>query len=150
MSFVVKDSGQRDAFAGGMVRDTAVGKLRPDLVRDGPMFLRWVKLMTAGALKYAARNWMLATGQAEFDRGLESADRHFNTWYTYRKYGINIEDPDNPTHEPLKEDHAAAVFFNINEVEYVADKLTTQPTDDGWPQTEVASITASIDDDIPF
>lgn len=122
MTFIVKDSGKRSEFDSGMVRDTTEGKMRPDLVRDGPMFQRWVALMTNGAKKYAARNWMKATGTAEFERFLESADRHFNIWITYRLYGINIEDPNNPTTAPLSEDHAAATLFNINGVEYVAAK----------------------------
>lgn len=117
-SFEVKDSGKRAEFTGGMVRDITEGKSRPDLVRDGPMFNRWVALMTAGARKYAARNWLRAAGTSEYERFLESADRHFNIWITYRLYGINIEDPSNPTKEPLKEDHAAATFFNINGAEY--------------------------------
>lgn len=119
--FEIKDSGQRESFDSGMVRDTAVGKQRPDLVRDGPMYLRWVRLLTNAVVKYSARNWMKASGQEEYDRFLESADRHYNIWYTWRKYGINIEDLNNPTNEPLKEDHAAAVFFNINGVEYVEE-----------------------------
>jgi hypothetical protein len=106
-----------------MVRDTTEGKFRPDLVRDGPMFLRWVIHLTKGAVKYAARNWMLATGQVEYDRFLESADRHYEIWRTWRKDGINIEDPNNPTTEPLKEDHAAAIYFNVNGLEYVAGKM---------------------------
>jgi hypothetical protein len=105
-----------------MVRDTTEGKLRPDLVRDGPMFLRWIIHLTKGAVKYDPRNWMLATGQAEYDRFMESADRHFNIWYTWRQYGINIEDPYNPSTEPLQEDHAAAVMFNINGAEYVQER----------------------------
>lgn len=127
LGYQIKDSGKRESFAGGMVRDTAAGKMRPDLIKDGPMFLRWVRLMTNGAVKYAARNWMKAAGQEEYDRFLESADRHYEIWYTWRMYGINIEDMDNPTTEPLKEDHAAAVYFNINGVEFVADKITPTP-----------------------
>jgi hypothetical protein len=121
--FVIRDSGERQQFASGMKRDTSAGKMRPDLVKDGPMFIRWVMHLTRGAVKYVARNWMLAAGQEEHDRFLESADRHFTIWYFYRKYGINIEDPENPTSEPLKEDHAAATFFNINGTEYVAERL---------------------------
>lgn len=121
-AFVIKDSGKRAEFDGGMVRDLNEGKNRPDLVRDGPMFQRWVTLMTNGAKKYAARNWMKADGVAEYQRFLESADRHFNIWFTWRMYGINIEDPNNPTDKPLAEDHAAAVFFNINGAEYVKGK----------------------------
>lgn len=121
--FEIKDSGTREKFSSGMERDTAIGKQRPDLVRDGPMYLRWVSHLTKGAIKYAARNWMKASGQEEYDRFLESTDRHFNIWYTWRKYGINIEDINNPTKEPLKEDHASAVYFGINGVEYTADKI---------------------------
>lgn len=123
--FVVKDSGARVEFGSGMVRDLSENKMRPDLVRDGPMFQRWVKLMTNGAKKYAARNWMKADGTEEYQRFLESADRHFNIWITYELYGINIEDPDHPTNEPLAEDHAAAVFFNINGAEYVKSRLAS-------------------------
>lgn len=122
-NFVTKDSGERQFFSGGMQRDTNAGKMRPDLAMDGPMFLRWILLMTRGAEKYAARNWMQATGQEELDRFLESADRHFLVWFYWRRYGINIEDPNNPTREPLKEDHAAAIFFNVNGAEYVAEKI---------------------------
>lgn len=123
--FVVKDSGKRAEFDSGMVRDLGEGKMRPDLVRDGPMFLRWVQLVTRGAIKYTARNWMKASGQEEYDRFLESADRHYTIWFTWRKYGINIEDIDHPSREPLKEDHAAAVIFNINGAEYVKEKMAS-------------------------
>lgn len=119
MTYTVEDSGERQQFEGGMQRDTAEGKVRPDLVRDGPMYLRWVRHMTEGAKKYEARNWMKAEGPEAYDRFLESVVRHFEIWYTWRRYGVNIEDLGNPTGEPPKEDHAAAVFFNINGVEYM-------------------------------
>lgn len=120
--FVTKDSGERATMASGMVRDTATSKMRPDLVRDGPMLLRWILLLTRGAEKYAARNWMKATGLEEYNRFLESTDRHYDIWYTWVRYGINIEDPYNPTHEPLSEDHGAAVFFNMNGTEMLLEK----------------------------
>ena len=101
--FQIKDSGQRAEFEGGMVRDTAEGKPRPDLIRDGPMFWRWIMHLTNGAAKYAARNWMLGINDpASLERAYESADRHYEQW--------RRGDTD--------EDHAAAVFFNINQVEY--------------------------------
>jgi hypothetical protein len=121
--FQVKDSGARVGMASGMVRDATTGKSRPDLVRDGPMLQRWVAHLTKGAQKYEARNWMKASGQEEYLRFMESADRHYNIWYTWMFYGVNIEDPANPTHEPLAEDHAAAVFFNINGAEYVQERI---------------------------
>lgn len=99
----IKDSGKRMEFDSGMVRDVTIDKINWSLVADGPMLERWAQHLTNGAQKYAARNWMLAAGQAELDRFRESAFRHFMQWY----YGHTDED------------HAAAVFFNVNGKEYV-------------------------------
>jgi len=103
VEFEVKDSGKREEFDSGMVRDTAEDKLDYLLVRDGPMFLRWVQHLAKGAKKYSKRNWMLAAGDAEYERFRESAARHFEAW-------LNGE---------TDEDHAAGVFFNINGAEYI-------------------------------
>lgn len=89
-----------------MVRDVTTGKTNYALVLDGPMFHRWAAHMTAGAEKYAKRNWMQANGEAELERFKESAFRHFMQWYR--------GDTD--------EDHAAAVYFNVNGAEYVKAK----------------------------
>lgn len=105
--FVIKDSGKRQEFSGGMVRDTAEDKIDYSLVLDGPMFRRWAQHLTNGAKKYAKRNWMKAEGQTEQQRFKESALRHFLQWYW------NESD----------EDHASAVMFNINGHEYVKEKL---------------------------
>jgi len=86
------------------------------------MFMRWVLLLTRGAVKYVADNWMKAKGKEEYDRFLESFDRHAIIWFMWRKFGINIEDPYNPTREPLTEDHAAAIYFNINGAEYMVEQ----------------------------
>ena len=107
MSFEIKDSGERQKFEGGMVRDTQTGKTLYSLVFDGPMFKRWAAHLTKGAIKYAARNWMLASGNAEADRFKESALRHF----------IQLFDGEED------EDHAAGVFFNINGYEYVKQRM---------------------------
>ena len=105
MSYEIKDSGERQQFAGGMVRDVATDKTDYSLILDGPMFTRWAEHLTNGAKKYEKRNWMKASSSAEYDRFRESALRHFIQWYN--------GDTD--------EDHAAAVFFNINGAEYVYD-----------------------------
>jgi hypothetical protein len=105
--FITKDSGQRMLFESGMQRDTDNGKLKPHLCMSGPMFARWAGLMTRGAEKYDDDNWMKAEGQAEYDRFRASAFRHFFQWW-------NGE---------TDEDHAAAVFFNINGSEYVRQKM---------------------------
>jgi hypothetical protein len=67
--------------------------------------------MSRGAEKYAKRNWMKATGQAELDRFKESALRHFLQWYW----------------DETDEDHGAAVLFNINGAEYVKEKMKSVP-----------------------
>lgn len=159
--FITKDSGKRQEFDSGMVRDTTEGKIQFDLALDGPVinwdllcnsikdeddsllslfyiwymsgnqddakafisdlagfeggmfpfFKRYAELMTRGAVKYKARNWMQARGEAEYTRFRESALRHFF------QYMAGDQD----------EDHAAAVCFNINGAEYVKQFLN-QPT----------------------
>ena len=74
--FVVKDSGKRQEFNGGMVRDTTEGKTDYSLVLDGPMFDRWAIHLTKGAVKYAKRNWMKAAGQENW---IGSESLHYDT-----------------------------------------------------------------------
>lgn len=104
--FVVRDSGERRVAASGMVRDIDAGKTNVALIYDGPMFWRWASHLTKGAIKYVKRNWMKGEGQEELERFKESAARHFAQWYR----------------GDVDEDHAAAVFFNINGAEYVKEK----------------------------
>lgn len=101
--FTIKDSGKREEYKSGMVRDTTEGKTMWSLVADGPMLKRWAEHLTKGAIKYAVRNWMKADGDEEMNRAKDSAFRHFMQWLSGE----------------TDEDHAAAVFFNINEVEYI-------------------------------
>jgi len=105
--FTVKDSGERQQFASGMMRDTAVDKIQFLLALDGPMFERYADHLTKGAKKYTARNWMKAQGEEEMERFRDSAARHFFQWLRGDR----------------DEDHAAAVWFNINGYEYVREKL---------------------------
>lgn len=107
MDFVTKDSGARQTFETGMVRDTARSKARYDLVYL-PLMKRWAELMGRGAEKYGERNWEKAATSAEYSRFKESAFRHFMQWFM-------DEAPD--------EDHAAAVFFNISGAEYTKGRL---------------------------
>lgn len=105
--FTVKDSGKREQFDSGMVRDTTEGKIDYLLALDGPMFKRYAIHLTKGAVKYAKRNWMQADGPEEYDRFRESATRHFFQWLEGDR----------------SEDHAAAVIFNIGGAEYVQQRL---------------------------
>lgn len=105
--FIVKDSGRREEFSGGMRRDTTESKIDYTLVLDGPLIERLAEHLTKGAKKYDKRNWLKAQGSAEYERFRESAFRHFLQWYR----------------GDLDEDHFAAVIFNLNGAEYVKSKL---------------------------
>lgn len=94
-------------FDSGMVRSPSGDRTNFLLIRSGPMFQRWAIHMTNGAKHYGDNNWMLAYGIPEFTRFQESAARHFEQWLA----GDRVED------------HAAAIFFNVNGAEYVRDRL---------------------------
>jgi hypothetical protein len=107
-TYDIKDSGVRQLFASGMIRDTATDKTDYELIFNGPMVQRWAEHLTKGAKKYpdpepGKANWMRAKGIKEKIRFRKSAVRHFIEWLLGEK----------------DEDHAAAVFFNINGYEYV-------------------------------
>lgn len=106
-SFTVKDSGQREQFSGGMVRDVETDKPDYTFIMDGPMFDRWAEHMTKGAKKYGDRNWMKAEGEVELARFRRSAMRHMRQWMR----------------GDVDEDHASAVFFNINAYEWLKAKM---------------------------
>jgi len=111
MSYETKDSGDREVHESGMVRDIQAGKPRYDLIvaKNGFSLLkRWAELMERGAVKYGDRNWEKANTEEEMDRARASAFRHFMQWF------CNEED----------EDHAAATLFNVQEAEYVKDRIS--------------------------
>lgn len=104
--FQVKDSGARQEYASGMVRDTTEGK--PDYTLLPLDFLeRWATHMTKGAEKYGRENWTLASSEEELTRFKGSAFRHLIQWLR----------------GDLDEDHAAAVAFNIAAAERVKGYL---------------------------
>ena len=128
LTFEVKDSGERREFESGMVRDTTEGKINWLLIRPGPMLRRWASHLSKAAAKYdntrkpgEPRNWQLAEGLAEYERFQESAARHFGQWLAGER----------------DEDHAAAVFFNINGAEYVLEKLETPTTESPYENITV-------------
>lgn len=90
-------------FPSGMVRDTADGKARFDLllaegVPYAHQFLtRCADLMARGAVHYGDRNWEQADSAAELGRMRSSAIRHLMQWA--------CGDTD--------EDHAAATVVNL-------------------------------------
>lgn len=115
MSYTIKDSGERASFESGMIRDTGGNKIDYDRALDGPMLLRWAEHLTKGATKYpdvkpGVPNWTLAAGDEESARFKKSAIRHFFQWIDGQ----------------VDEDHAAALFFNVNGFEYVKAKRASQ------------------------
>ncbi len=111
MSYEVKDSGKRLEFSSGSLRDTAEGKLKWSIITHGPMMRRWAQHLTTAEAKYpnprpGVPNFTLIESEEEYYRYRESAFRHFMSWW-------NGE---------VDEDHAAAVFFNVNGVEIIKAK----------------------------
>jgi hypothetical protein len=103
--FVVKDSGVREQYANGFVRDTEDGKydyarvLRIEGLHLIPIeaLERWGAHMVKGAEKYGEDNWRQARGLVAIGRFIRSLCRH--TVQFIRKN--------------RDEDHAAAVCFNV-------------------------------------
>ena len=92
-SFIVKDSGNRERFATGAVRDTANDKPRPDLI--SPFFMmRLGEHLRKGANKYTEWNWAKGIPSS---RCFASCMRHL------MQYAMGKRD----------EDHLSAAAFNI-------------------------------------
>jgi len=106
--FLTKDSGERQSFSTGMVRDTQNNKPRYDLIWQ-PGLKRLAELMARGAEKYTARNWEKASTLEELERFKASAYRHFMQWF--------IGDID--------EDHMAGCIFNLFGAEYTKERIMT-------------------------
>lgn len=98
MTFVTKDSGNRQEFETGMVRDTQDGKPRYDLMPTEAM-KRLADLYARGAEKYGDNNWQL--GQP-FSRVYASLFRHLMQWREGDR----------------SEDHMAAVAWNAFAIMY--------------------------------
>lgn len=111
--YVTKDSGKREEYDSGMVRDVQENKPRFDLLfTEGvpygeQFFTRVAELLGRGAEKYGERNWQLANSEEELDRFKASGLRHMLQWMTGE----------------VDEDHASAVVFNLMAAEYVKGKL---------------------------
>lgn len=99
------DSGKRQEFGSGAVRDTAEGKVRLDLI--SPFALErlgeWLRL---GAEKYKERNWEAGL---PISRCIASLWRHLLA-YERGERAVKAEMEDEET-DPV-EDHLAAIFCN--------------------------------------
>ena len=94
--FELKDSGKREGFKSGAVRDIREGKGRFDLISPF-MLKRLAVVYERGAIKYAARNWEKGI---PISRCLDSALRHIN------QFMQGQED----------EDHLAQAIWNLTAI----------------------------------
>jgi hypothetical protein len=108
--YIIKDSGKREEFASGMVRDTREGKGRYDLLPVRAIRRDAIQL-ERGALKYSDRNWELG---APFCRYIDSALRHLCQW---------LEGDEG-------EDHLAAARFNIGAIMELQERGRSDELDD--------------------
>ncbi len=99
----VEDSGKRQEFPTGSVRDTQAGKGRFDLVPGYALF-RLAKHYENGAVKYGDRNW--ERGQP-LSRYLSSAIRHLV------EYGMGMRE----------EDHLAAAAWNAFSIIWTEEQV---------------------------
>lgn len=111
----IKDSGERITYASGSMRDPSTGKIKWSRITYGPMMRRWAQHLTTAEAKYpdpepGVPNFTLISTAEEYYRYKESAFRHFMSWFN----------------EEIDEDHASAVFFNINGVEIIKEKRRAQ------------------------
>lgn len=115
--FDIKDSGTRTEFEGGMVRDADAGnKTDYTSVMFGPMLERWAVHCTKGRVKYPDHapgipNWTLASSIAEWLHARGSLLRHTMAFLRGE----------------TDEDHAAAIMFNVNVMEYVRERIGWTP-----------------------
>ena len=101
--FITKDSGKRQSFSTGMVRDVQDGKPRFDLIPTEGL-RRLADLYARGAEKYGDDNWK--KGQP-YSRAYASLFRHLIQW----REGDRTED------------HIAAVVFNAFALIYYEENL---------------------------
>jgi hypothetical protein len=100
--FITKESGKREEFETGAIRDTRDSKPRYDLISAHGL-RRLAELMARGAEKYGDRNWELGMSTS---RMYESAMRHLME-YRY----------------DASEDHLSAVVFNLFAIMHYQEEI---------------------------
>jgi hypothetical protein len=108
----IHDSGERQVYSSGAMRDPSTGKIDWTRVTFGPLLRRWAMHLTKAEAKYpdpepGVPNFSLIKTKEELIRYKKSAFRHFMSWYF----------------DETDEDHAAATTFNINGVEIIKAKM---------------------------
>lgn len=117
--FTTKDSGVHQEYTSGMKRDSQDGKPRFGLMLtklqpyEEQMLTRYAALLARGAEKYSSRNWEEGDSEEELERAEESLFRH-----TMQLLAGETD-----------EDHAAAVWFNTQAVEYFRWRIEQKKKD---------------------
>ena len=127
----MKDSGKRQEFSTGAVRDTAEDKPRPDLISP---YAQWRKglWMAKGAMKYSERNWEKGI---PISRCIASLFRHLLAYMMGKR----------------DEDHLAAIAVNaefIMHYESMIDKGLLPTALDDMPKWE-QQIPPMLEEDCP-
>jgi hypothetical protein len=119
MAYETKDSGERQEFSTGMVRDVQTDKPRYDLIWR-PGIKRLAELYQRGSVKYTERNWQKADTQEELNRFVSSANRHFEQWIQGDR----------------SEDHMSGCIFNLFGAEYVFARMQKEGKNPLWTYGE--------------
>jgi hypothetical protein len=121
--FEVKDSGVREEYENGFIRDTEEDKddltwlyeLEGIELIPGEMLVRFVEHMRKGAVKYGPNNWTRAQSMEAVNRFRRSASRHYHQWMKGNR----------------DEDHASAVVFNMWAAEVTLRKIDQRALTNG-------------------
>jgi len=124
MTFETKDSGTREEYASGMVRD-ADGATKDNFMLlwhegvpyEDQFLTRLAQLLTRGSIKYSKRNFELGNSPAELDRAKESMFRHMMQYFG----------------GDTSEDHAMAICFNVLLAELVKWKMDNAQAEQEGP-----------------
>lgn len=99
--YTIKDSGKRQTYKSGAVRDTNEGKIRYDLLPI-ECLKRLAEHYTKGAKKYDDNNWKKGIPTKRF---IESTWRHWGQYLLGRVF------PEDEAY--IEEDHLSAIVFNV-------------------------------------
>jgi hypothetical protein len=117
--FLTRDSGKRAQHTDGVVRDKQDGKTKYTLMfpegvpMPDQLIVRIAELYTRGGEKYGDRNWENSCAPDTLKHHTEALWRHFMNFF------FDVQDG---------EDHAAAVFWNINAVELTRRRIQEAAT----------------------
>jgi hypothetical protein len=120
--YTIKDTGARETYSTGMLREPQDGLARFDLLYplDVPyerqLLTRFAVHMAKGAVKYEERNWEKAETTGELTRFRASLLRHVGQWMAGDR----------------SEDHAAGIMFNLLAFETTAYKMGREGIQTGF------------------